>query len=405
MAYFKLTRVYRFTEHQLLRVLNHRNIRGKKRRQWMKSLKKLNINGCVYQAVDKLSVPLWIRSDELQRTVLRDYVTTMTLDHLISSCEATDDHEAFIAEELVTLLEGYMKCLSQEKTLFRYIWDKRTISLKAGSRPSAVDEDGLHNFYRQYRQLTLLFDQVVQYRVLVFYLLHQSAYRQPLERVLKEGLLKREVFEMDILAYEKSCDEKHTVNRSWAYSLFSKMILAGQWLNREKIFKCLALYPHVESGRLDASFMRIFEYKVERQVSAMIQRPHISSPLPVTQWMTSYFKMRGDQQQKRIELCSDETTRTVYRWMYQVNPWRFFMYAALLEKLHVDISDPLLKDVSVFRYTMEKLRRNENRLNQALIDTYERHMALTYYQHMKVSDSQLYLDEILVSLEDEGVVE
>ena len=400
MTKLKLKKSYYFSDQQIKRVLESLGLKGRKGRKWIKRLQVINVAACMEEVIRRLVDPIWMNLDELEDMLLKPYISKNNLHQIVVNHDPSEDIEAYITHQMYEDLESYMDYLSTDKTLYRYIWDRHSLRLNKGIKSTNHDFDTQDYFRKHYKQLTIRFNTVIQYRVLVFYLLYQEGFSQNFEKVITEGLLKRQVFEKEIRAYEGQNTSEVAINRYWAYSMFSKMILAGQEVNKSSISTVLSTYKYLRKGGLDDSILRVFDYDANRKLSIDLQRPKKNGNLPFAQWMSDYFKNQADQQRGRIEASSDETTYVLYMWMYDNNPWRFLMYNALLKHLNMDLQTPCLKDLQVFRLVMAKLNRWERLLSQRLIDDYDQYIALTYYKHMRLAESEKYLDDLLAICED-----
>lgn len=265
MAVFKLKREYTFSDSQVVSVLNRLKIRGRVRRQWIKRLKTIDIGACVYEAIDQLQNHLWIEIDELERTLLKAFVSRYRLTYIMTHYEVDDDIQGFLTGAFLKELSDYMACLSSKQTLYRYIWTKQSIQFKKGYRPKAHDGEVCYWFLKDYKALTLAFDGVKQYKLLVFQLLYQAGLKGNFEEILSSGFLKINLFENHFSTYENLKGEGRIVNKTWAYSLLAKLILKGEILNKEKIFTCLSTYAYVRTGKIDDSIKRLFYFEEKRK--------------------------------------------------------------------------------------------------------------------------------------------
>jgi hypothetical protein len=393
---FSLKLANKFTKDQVQVVLEEMGIKGKLRRFWLKELTGLKINDCVYSAVKEMREPLWISADELQRTLLKNYSSKWMVRQIISEWDAEENIETYFVKVLRQELDDYMACLSNDKTLFSFMRKKREIQFANGRRPSVEEEDARYNYYKNYKELTVDFDGVIQYRVFVFQLLYRAQFKKSSRDVIAKGFMKHKVFEKKIRVYEKSIGEKDAINRYWFYSLISEMLLAGEWIDDKKIHKCIFLHHYSDNISLDSSFLRAFYYEENRKIPIVTASYFQHEYIPIKEWQRAYFKNQRSQLLNKIDGCKDATSRVLYAWMFHENPWRFMMFQALLKRLHIDMYHPMLKDRGVFAFMMKRLRRSEKYLNQALGDRLDQYLAVMYYEEMKISEGQDYLNDILL---------
>ena len=59
MSRFTLNGSYKFRRDQIQVVLDEMALKGKRRRFWLKVLSRLDINACVYTAVEQMEEKLW----------------------------------------------------------------------------------------------------------------------------------------------------------------------------------------------------------------------------------------------------------------------------------------------------------------------------------------------------------